>query len=41
MVGTTAILRGTVGSKRTADLLVQILSFEPGVDFVKSELTLP
>lgn len=38
MMGSTAILRGTVGSRRTAELLVQILSFEPGIDQVKSEL---
>ena len=36
--GTTAILRGTVNSVRTSELLSQILSFEPGIDRVKNEL---
>ena len=38
MSGTTAILRGTVNSTRTSDLLSQLLSFEPGIDGVKNEL---
>ena len=38
MAGTTAILRGTVNSVRTSELLVQLLSFEPGIDRVKNEL---
>ena len=38
MSGTTAILRGTVSSVRTAELLVQLLIFEPGIDRVKNEL---
>ena len=38
MSGTTAILRGTVNSVRTSELLVQLLSFEPGIDRVKNEL---
>lgn len=38
MWGTTAVLRGTVSSSRDADLLAQILSFEPGIDQVKNEL---
>ena len=38
MVGTTAVLRGTVSSSREAELLAQILSFEPGIDRVKNEL---
>lgn len=38
MVGTTAILRGKAASRRDADLLAQILSFEPGIDRVKNEL---
>ncbi len=38
MSGTTAILRGTVASSREAELLAQLLSFEPGIDRVKNEL---
>ena len=38
MSGTTAILRGTVNSVRTSELLSQLLSFEPGIDGVKNEL---
>ena len=38
MSGATAILRGTVNSVRTSELLVQLLSFEPGIDRVKNEL---
>ena len=38
MSGTTAILRGTVSSVRTAELLVQLLIFEPGIDRVMNEL---
>jgi len=38
MAGNTAILKGSVNSKRTSDLLMQILSFEPGIDGVKNEL---
>ena len=38
MSGTTAILRGTVNSARTSELLSQLLSFEPGIDGVKNEL---
>ena len=38
MSGTTAILRGAVNSVRTSELLVQLLSFEPGIDRVKNEL---
>lgn len=38
MSGTTAILRGTVNSVRTSELLMQLLSFEPGIDRVKNEL---
>ncbi len=37
--GNTAILRGTVSSRRSAELAQQLLSFEPGIDRVKSELT--
>lgn len=40
MSGTTAILRGTVNSVRTSELLVQLLSFEPGIDRVKNELVI-
>lgn len=38
MSGSTAILRGTVNSVRASELLVQLLSFEPGIDRVKNEL---
>jgi hypothetical protein len=38
MSGNTAILRGTVNSVRTAELLTQLLSFEPGINGVKNEL---
>ena len=38
MAGTTAVLRGTVSSNREAELLAQLLSFEPGIDRVKNEL---
>jgi hypothetical protein len=40
MAGTTAVLSGTVSSSREAELLVQLLSFEPGVDRVKNELVI-
>lgn len=40
MLGNTAIIRGTVDSTRTSQLLVQILSFEPGIDQVKNELVI-
>lgn len=38
MSGNTAILRGTVSSVRTSELLTQLLTFEPGVNGVKNEL---
>lgn len=38
MAGSTAILRGRVSTLRTSELLVQLLSFEPGIDRVKNEL---
>jgi len=38
MAGSTAILRGRVNTIRTSELLVQLLSFEPGIDRVKNEL---
>lgn len=38
MSGNTAILRGTVSSARTSELLTQLLTFEPGVNGVKNEL---
>lgn len=38
MTGSTAILRGQVDTIRTSELLVQLLSFEPGIDRVKNEL---
>ncbi len=41
MAGSTAILRGRVNSIRTSELLVQLLSFEPGIDRVKNELSIP
>ncbi len=41
MAGSTAILRGKVNSIRTSELLVQLLSFEPGIDRVKNELSVP
>jgi hypothetical protein len=40
MNGTTAILRGTASSNREAELLAQLLSFEPGIDRVANELTI-
>ena len=39
IAGATAILRGSVDSKRTAELVVNVLSFEPGVDRVDNQLT--
>jgi hypothetical protein len=41
MAGSTAILRGRVNTIRTSELLVQLLNFEPGVDRVKNELSVP
>ena len=41
MAGSTAILRGRVNTIRTSELLVQMLSFEPGIDRVKNELLVP
>ncbi len=41
MAGNTAILRGQVNTVRISDLLVQLLSFEPGIDRVKNELVVP
>ncbi len=38
LTGNTAILRGTVSSNRTSELLAQILSFEPGIDRIKNEI---
>ncbi|HUP77383.1 MAG TPA: hypothetical protein VM260_02400, partial [Pirellula sp.] len=38
MLGSTAILRGTINSVRSSELLEQLLSFEPGIDRVKNEL---
>ncbi|MCU0712735.1 MAG: hypothetical protein MUC43_11790 [Pirellula sp.] len=37
-VGGLAIVRGTVQSKKTEDLIVTLLGFEPGVDQIKNEL---
>ncbi|MFG0262774.1 MAG: BON domain-containing protein [Novipirellula sp. JB048] len=36
--GRTAVLRGTVESQHQADLAARVLSFEPGIDHVQSEL---
>ena len=36
----TAVLKGTVDSKRIAELVATILSFEPGIDRVENQLTL-
>ena len=41
MAGSTAILRGRVNTIRTSDMLVQLLSFEPGIDRVKNEISVP
>ncbi len=41
LAGRTAILRGRVSSNRAAELLVQILSFEPGIDRVINKLKTP
>jgi hypothetical protein len=40
VAGSTAILRGSVDSKRTAELVVIVLSFEPGIDRVESQMTI-
>ena len=37
-VGGLAIVRGVVTDKRTADLIVTLLGFEPGVDQVRNEM---
>jgi len=39
VAGGTAIVRGSVDSKRTAELVVNVLSFEPGIDQVDNQLT--
>lgn len=38
VAGGTAILRGSVNSKRAAELVVNVLSFEPGIDSVDNRL---
>lgn len=38
MDGSTAIVRGIVTSQRAADVIEQLLRFEPGIDTVKNEL---
>ena len=38
VAGSTAILRGAVNSKRAAELVVNVLSFEPGIDSVDNQL---
>jgi hypothetical protein len=37
-VGDLAIVRGTVADQRTAELIKQMLAFEPGIDQIKDEL---
>lgn len=37
--GATVILKGSVDSIRAADLVVNVLSFEPGIDSVDNQLT--
>lgn len=37
-VGELAIVRGQVRDKRTADLIVMLLGFEPGIDQVRNEM---
>ncbi|XZE21447.1 hypothetical protein SH449x_001349 [Pirellulaceae bacterium SH449] len=39
-VGDLAIVRGTVTDQRTAELIKQMLAFEPGIDQIKDELIL-
>lgn len=39
VAGDTAIVKGTVDSQRNAELLIHILSFEPGIDRVDNQLT--
>jgi hypothetical protein len=39
LAGDTAILRGTVASQRIAELVINVLSFEPGIDRVDNQLT--
>lgn len=39
VTGETAILNGSVDSKRTAELIVNVLSFEPGIHRVDNRLT--
>lgn len=41
LTGSTAILQGSVDSKRAAELVVKVLSFEPGIDRVENKLTVP
>ena len=36
----TVVLRGSVDSKRTAELAANVLSFEPGVDRIDNQLTI-
>jgi osmotically-inducible protein OsmY len=38
MNDTTAILRGTVESQKAAELLEQILLFEPGIEQIVNQL---
>ena len=39
VAGNTAVLKGAVDSKRAAELVVNVLSFEPGIDKVDNQLT--
>lgn len=41
LAGNTAIVKGSVDSKRTAELVVNVLSFEPGIDRIDNNLTVP
>jgi hypothetical protein len=38
--GSTAILKGTVNSRRAAELIVNVLSFEPGIESVDNQITI-
>ncbi len=41
IAGNTAILKGTVDSKRISDRVANILSFEPGIDRIDNQLRVP
>jgi len=38
VAGNTVVLKGSVDSKRTAELIANVLSFEPGIDRVDNQL---